>query len=228
MQDMNFGKVLVVAAHPDDEVLGCGGTMARFASLGRQVHVAILGEGLNARGKAVDEEFVNLRKQAEDAAKTMGVAGVSFFGLPDNKFDSLPLLDVIKIVETEIDRLKPEAVFTHHASDLNIDHSVTHRAVLTATRPVNPDVSCRALFTFEVPSATEWSFGQFGDFQPNVFVDVSETLEAKVQAMSCYSDEMRPFPHPRSAELIRALAQVRGSAAGVPAAEAFELVRWIA
>jgi LmbE family N-acetylglucosaminyl deacetylase len=146
-------------------------------------------------------------------------------GLPDNRFDTLPLLDVVKIVEGLIDRFKPEQIFTHHPGDLNIDHSVVHRAVLTATRPVEGH-RVRHLYAFEVPSSTEWAFHQLEPrFRPNVFIDIADTLDAKLQAMAHYEGEARPFPHPRSGEALRANAQRWGSAVGVNVAEAFELIR---
>jgi len=144
--------------------------------------------------------------------------------LPDNRFDTVPLLDVIKIVEDLIVRLQPEVIYTHYRGDLNIDHVITHRAVLTATRPQTSQ-PVKEIYAFEVPSSTEWSFDQFSPFQPNVFVDISATLKLKQEAMALYESEARPFPHPRSSEALRAIAQRWGSVVGFGSAEAFELVR---
>ena len=145
------------------------------------------------------------------------------YDLPDNRFDTVPLLDVVKIVEELIEHLQPQIIYTRHSGDLNVDHMIVHRAVLTATRPV-AGCPVKEIYTFEVPSSTEWAFGQFQPaFRPNVFVDISATLEAKVQAMALYESEAQSFPHPRSPEALRAIARRWGSA--VEAAEAFELVR---
>lgn len=224
-------KILVVAAHPDDEVLGCGGTIARYARDGHDVFVAILGEGETSRrsaGEQVDEQKLEaLGANAKAAAKALGVSELITTHLPDNRFDSIPLLEVVKVVESLIDRLRPEVIFTHWAGDLNIDHVITHRAVMTATRGMTGG-SVRELYAFEVPSSSEWAFGQFeGAFNPNVFLDISATLQHKLDAMNCYKSESRSFPHPRSREALTALAQYRGSASGLDAAEAFQLIRRI-
>lgn len=224
-------KILVVAAHPDDEVLGCGGTIARYARDGHDVFVAILGEGETSRrsaGEQVDEQKLEaLGANAKAAAKALGVSELITTHLPDNRFDSIPLLEVVKVVESLIDRLRPEVIFTHWAGDLNIDHVITHRAVMTATRGMMGG-SVRELYAFEVPSSSEWAFGQFGGaFNPNVFLDISATLQHKLDAMNCYKSESRSFPHPRSPEALTALARYRGSAAGLEAAEAFQLIRRI-
>lgn len=224
-------KMLVVAAHPDDEVLGCGGTMARYAREGYDVFVAILGEGETSRQASraqVDPQKLQvLGDNAKAAAKVLGVSELFSYQLPDNRFDSVPLLDVIKIVESLIARLQPQTVFTHWAGDLNIDHVITHRAVMTATRGIQGG-PVKELYAFEVPSSSEWSFGQFGgSFNPNVFIDIAGTLQHKLDAMACYQGESRVFPHPRSSEALSALAKYRGSHAGLAAAEAFELIRKI-
>lgn len=226
--DFKFDKVLVIAAHPDDEVLGCGGTMARLAAAGCEVHVAILGEGLTSRGGAADVTALEvLHNQGRQAAARMGARNVRFCGLPDNKFDSIPLLGIIQLIEAELLEVKPQAVFTHHAGDLNIDHRITHQAVVTATRPTGtgPGQGVKLLCAFEIPSASEWAFCQFAPFRPNMFVDIAATVETKIEAMACYAGEQCAFPHPRSAEHLRALASTRGSAVGSGATEAFELIR---
>lgn len=222
-------RVLVVAAHPDDEVLGCAGTMARLAKEGHEVYVAILGEGITSRYKTraeVDQSLIHaLHAKSREVAELLGVKELFSYNLPDNRFDTLPLLEIVKIVEELICRLKPDVVYTHHGSDLNIDHGLTHRAVITATRPI-PGCPVKEVYAFEVPSSTEWSFHRTGPaFKPNVFVDVTTTLESKIRAMGIYDGEMRAFPHPRSAESLRAIARRWGSTVGVGAAEAMELVR---
>lgn len=225
------GGILVVAAHPDDEVLGAGGTVARHVGAGGEAAVLILGEGVTSRSAernlAPQAAVATLQGQAIEANTVLGVKVVRFGGLPDNRFDELNLLELVKTVENVIEELVPSVVYTHHPGDLNVDHRLTFQAVLTATRPV-PGGTVRELSVFEVPSSTEWSFGRIGSaFCPNLFVDISETLERKLRALERYTGEIRPAPHPRSVEVVRANAVRRGAAVGRPAAEAFELVRGV-
>jgi LmbE family N-acetylglucosaminyl deacetylase len=222
-------RVLVIAAHPDDEVLGCGATMGRLVREGNDVRIAILAEGLTSRSRAREDtdarELIGLRAQAKQAADLLGIKEVTFYDLPDNRLDTVPLLDVVKIVEQLIARVQPARIYTHHAGDLNMDHVVVSRAVMIATRPV-ADCRVKEVYQFEVASSTEWAFQQLEPlFRPNVFMDIAETLDAKVNAMSCYETEARIFPHPRSPEALRAIATRWGTVAGCKAAEAFQLVR---
>ncbi len=224
-------KILIIAAHPDDEVLGCGGTIARLTNEVKDVYVAILGEGITSRyvqREQADQELIEeLGNRSRQVSKLLGVKELFLFNLPDNRFDTVPLLDIIKIIEDLVNRLRPGIIYTHHAGDLNIDHAITHRAVLTATRPVE-NCPVKELYTFEVPSSTEWAFSQFKPvFQPNVFVDISATLETKIQAMQIYESEIRHFPHPRSSQVLRAIAERWGSGVGLLAVEAFQLARSI-
>jgi len=224
-------NVLVVAAHPDDELLGCGGTAARLAREGHSVYMAILGEGITSRGNKRDEAdpqaLKNLRDCSQRVADLLGAKELSLHGLPDNRFDTLPLLDVIKIVEDLIARRRPTAIYTHHGGDLNVDHQVVSRAVLTATRPTAGH-SVEELYMFEVASSTEWSFQQLAPvFRPNVFVDIESTLALKLEGMRFYESEAREFPHPRSGAALTAIAQRWGSVVGRKAVEAFEAVRLI-
>ena len=222
--------ILVIAAHPDDEVLGCGGTIARASAEGHDVHIAILGEGVSSRHAQRDDAPAgDLRKLTDDAraaAAALGARSVSFGGLPDNRFDTIALLDVVKQVEAWVAERRPDAIYTHHPGDLNIDHGITFRAVLTATRPGAAAVAVPEIYAFEVPSSTEWAFQRIEPaFRPNVFVDITESLEAKIAAMQCYASERREAPHPRSPAVLSAAAVRWGSVAGVAAAEAFELIR---
>lgn len=226
---MPGNSVLVVAAHPDDEILGCGGTLARLAREGHNVRIAILAEGISSRyarrEDADQEQLRRLHANAHQAADKVGAAELVLCKLPDNRMDTVPLLDVVKVVEELVARFKPEIVYTHHPGDLNVDHGVAHRAVLTATRPTAGQ-SVREVYAFEVPSSTEWAFQRLmPSFHPNVFEDIAATLETKVAALACYDTETRAFPHPRSSEALRAIATRWGSVAGLQAAEAFELVR---
>lgn len=223
--------ILIVAAHPDDEVLGCGGTIARLAQQKNDVHILILGEGITSRYAAASKtsasETENLHAQSREVAALLGAKSVTIHGFSDNRFDTVALLEITKVIEAKVEELKPEVIYTQHGGDLNIDHERTFRAVLTATRPMAGS-PVRSLLAYEVPSSTEWAFGKFSPaFRPNVFVDISDTLEKKIAACSLYAEEMRAFPHPRSPEAIMAHARYWGSNAGLKAAEAFELIREI-
>lgn len=224
-------KVLVVAAHPDDEVLGCGATIKRFEREGKEIYILLLGEGITSRygnRKDAGKRGVNeLKKKSLKVAKCLGAKALFSFDFPDNRFDTVPLLDIVKIVEEIIKNVRPSTILTHHGSDLNIDHVIVHRAVMTATRPM---LGClvKDVLMFEVASSTEWSLGQFKPvFNPNVFYDVTKTIDVKINAMKIYGTELRNFPHPRSKEAIIASATRWGSVAGLKAAEAFELLRSI-
>lgn len=222
-------NVLVVAAHPDDEVLGCGATIARHADRGDAVHVLILGEGITSRhdqpSDADPEELRALHRAAARASDVLGAKDCELTSLPDNRFDTVALLDVVKIVERAVATWQPEIVYTHHGGDLNVDHAITFRAVLTATRPT-PGCFVRSLLAFEVPSSTEWAFGRLEPrFAPDTYVDVGATLERKIAALREYDGELRAFPHPRSAEGLDVVARRWGSVVGVDAAEAFETIR---
>ena len=221
-------RIMIIGAHPDDEVLGCGGTAARFVSEGHEVSVVILGEGITARydkryqanHSLLEELHFSMRK----AASILGLPEPTRFDLPDNRFDTVPLLDIIKKIEQVIAEIGPDTVFTHHNGDLNIDHTITFRAVMTALRPL-PACPVKALYTFEAPSSTEWAFGRFASaFQPDFFVDISRTLDVKFKAIEAYTSELCPFPHPRSKRVLRSQAERWGSVIGLPAAEAFETI----
>ncbi len=226
---MGTRTILVLAAHPDDEVLGCGGTIARLAREGDSVFIGILGEGVTSRfatrDASVSQAVESLHGNARQAGQMLGAKDLFTFQLPDNRFDTVPLLDIAKMIEGLIERLSPQVIYTQHGGDLNIDHSILFRATLTATRPV-PGSSIETVFAYEVGSSTDWAFQNFTPaFRPNVFVDVSHTLEVKLRAMRTYESETRPYPHPRSAEALQAKARYWGSISGFEAAEAFELVR---
>lgn len=227
---MKSSAVLVVAAHPDDEVLGCGGTIARHAEAGDEVHVLILGEGVTSRDSRRDnqkrrKDIASLDRAVAAAAKTLGVAKVHRAYLPDNRFDSVDLLDVIKEVERVVEIVHPDRLYTHHAGDLNIDHRIVHQAAVTAARPM-PGGSVSTVLAFEIPSSTEWQ-GANSDrpFLPQVYREVTRTLKKKLKALGAYRSEIRPYPHPRSLRSVEILARHRGTAAGMEAAEAFMLVR---
>lgn len=222
-------NILVIAAHPDDEVLGCGGTIARMVKENHHVYVAILGEGITSRYQQrdhADKSLVEaLREKCHRIASLLGVKDVFTFDLPDNRFDTVPILEIVKLIEDLIERFDPQVIYTHHGGDLNVDHRRVFQATLSATRPM-AGCSVKTIYTYEVPSSTEWALGKFSPiFHPNVFVDIHNTLELKLQAMVLYESEARIFPHPRSSEALRAIACRWGSVAGFKAAEAFELIR---
>ena len=225
-----FGKrILILAAHPDDEVLGCGGTMAKLRAEGHDVKIAILGEGVTSRYKKREEAdrllLNSLHEHARKAADMLDIKDVFLYALPDNRFDTLPILEVVKIVEELIEKYSPNTIFTHGCADLNVDHAMTHRAVLTATRPQEGH-PVRNLYAFEIPSSTDWSFHRMMPaFQPNTFFNIDSTIETKKRAMACYETEVQPFPHPRSLEGLEIVARRWGTVVGCRAAEAFELVR---
>lgn len=223
-------SILVVAAHPDDEVLGCGGTIARHADAGDQVQVLIVAEGATSRQQQRDRDQVGdelsvLAQAAHSAGAILGAHGVELLGLPDNRLDSLDLLDVIKEIEGRVNYYRPNAVYVHHAGDVNVDHRRLHEAVVTACRPM-PGCCVKRLLSFEVASSSEWQPpGSAPAFQPNWFVDISDQWSRKREALVAYASEMRPWPHPRSFEALEHLARWRGAQVGVEAAEAFCLLR---
>lgn len=223
-------KILIVAAHPDDEILGCGGIVAKY-SKNNDIYVVILGEGISSRYVKREgvkkEELLKLREQSIKVAKLLGVKKNFFFDLSDNRFDTVPFLDIVKKIEKIVVKIKPKIIYTHHAGDLNIDHQITFQAVLTATRPVKKDI-VKEIYSFEVLSSTEWSYKKIKKiFIPNTYEDISLTLKKKIKAMQIYAGELRKFPHPRSLEGIKILAQKRGMEVGLKHAEAFELIRSI-
>lgn len=216
--------VLAIVAHPDDEALGAGGTLARHARAGDGLHIAFLADGVGARG--ADKVAAERRaKAARAAAICLGAREPVFLGLPDNRLDSLDLLDLTQAIERVVAKIQPSIVYTHHAGDLNIDHVICQRAVLTACRPL-PGSRLRAIYAMEVASSTEWAPpAQDNAFVPTRFVDISAELKTKRRALEAYAEEMRAFPHPRSYEAIEALAKWRGATAGLAAAEAFMVLR---
>lgn len=216
-------SVLVVAAHPDDELLGPGGTLARHAAAGAQVHALILSDG--ARSRYPSEMIDVLADCAQHAGKVLGLTSVSVGEFADQRLDAVPIVDVTRVVEESVDALRPLIVYTHFVGDVNSDHGVVARAAWTACRPyVAPWLHRFAVY--ETPSSTEWSWPlDGGAFRPNLFVDVSEHLETKLAAMACYGSELRDYPHPRSITALRERSAYWGSRVGLPAAEAFQLLR---
>lgn len=222
----------IIAAHPDDEILGCGATMAKHVAQGDQVHVLIMAEGLTSREnerarERHQAELSELAQAAQRANDIIGVQSLKLLDFPDNRMDGIELLDAVKPIEQFIEQFKCDRVYTHHAADVNIDHQITHRAVLTACRGV-PGQCVKTLLCFEVQSSTEWQSPLGQKFSPNWYEDVSAFCSKKHDALKAYAMEMRPWPHARSIEAVEHLGHWRGANIGCDYAEAFELVRRIA
>lgn len=223
-------RVLVAAAHPDDETLGCGGTLAQHAAAGDAVAVVTFTDGVGARDEFMPSARADRRAAFLDAMAELGLTDASrltTLSYPDNRMDAEPVLGVARQVERVLAAVRPDVVYTHHAGDLNVDHRCVCEAVLAATRPgTEHGAGVREVLAFEVPSSTEWAFGLGAPFCPDVFVELDRrALEAKLRALARYRREVRLPPHPRSVEHVEALARVRGGAAGVLYAEAFRAVR---
>ncbi len=225
-------KIMVVVAHPDDEILGLGGAMFRLIKdHGAKVHVVILGEGITSRSDKRDRahwenELEKHKNNIYQAQKAIGYHSVSIYDFPDNRFDTVPLLDIIKTVEKEKAIFNPDVIFTHHGGDVNIDHQRTFESVITCCRPMSHE-GVKTIMTFETASGTEWrASSDPRHFVPNCFVSLSkEGLEAKIKAMESYEFEKRQYPHPRSPRALEIVAQRWGIANGVEFAEAFCLIR---
>ena len=218
-------RVLVIAAHPDDELLGLGATVSLHVSCGDSVTIAIVADNGTARYE--DETIETVRHCARQAARQLGVTEVRFAGLADQKLDTVPILEITQWIEVILRDIQPQIIYTHHRRDINHDHRVVYEATMTAARPYNSPYVERIL-CFETPSATEWS-GPYAEdsFVPTVYVDITGHLETKLNAMSAYKTEIRPYPHPRSLEALRTRAAHWGSVIGVVAAEPFMLMREI-
>ncbi len=234
LESLRGKRILIVVAHPDDELLGLGATMNRLINEEKiKTHVVILGEGITSRADNRDptkwnNELVIHKNNIKQAQKEIGYHSVSIYDFPDNRFDSVPLLEIIKVIEIEKLKFKPNVIFSHHGGDVNIDHQRTFEAVITACRPMQ-DESVKTIITFETPSGTEWRVpSDPRHFLPNFFVSVSEhNLEAKIKGMESYEFEKRSYPHPRSPEALKIQAQRWGIAIGKEYAEAFQIIRSI-
>lgn len=220
-----MGKtILVVAAHTDDEALGCGGTIARHVSEGDKVYAVFLADGVTSRPGVGEKDATRRAAAAETAQRILGVTSVTYLGLPDNRLDGLALLDIVQPLERVIESISPDIIYTHHHGDLNVDHRMAHQAVMTACRPI-PGAKLRAIYTFEVMSSTEWATPPLCPFIPVYYVDISEHLTTKLNALSAYELEMRDTPHSRSIEHVEYLSRHRGHSVGIAAAEAFMVMR---
>lgn len=221
-------KVLVVASHPDDEILGCGGAIIKHVYNGDIVNIIIMAEGLTSRNIDVSvKDLSDLHSNSYKAAEYMKVNDLKLLKFPDNRMDGEVLLDVVKEVEKNVFEFKPDIVYTHHSGDVNIDHLITHKAVVTACRSL-PNNSVKELLFFETLSSTEWQVGTSCNvFIPNYFVNIDKFIEKKLEVLSFYDSEMRQYPHPRSYEAVKNLAAYRGTTIGCHYAEAFSVGRII-
>ena len=231
-------NILVICAHPDDETIGMGGTMKKL-SKDHDITVLFVAEGVTGRRKSgyennpsyevSDDEMKKMGEEIEvrkvhaiNALEVLGIKKVRFLDLPNVELDQIPLLRIIKEIENEIEKTNCNIIFTHHFNDLNIDHKVVYEATITAARPI-PSSSVFAIASFEIPAATDWKYPY--QFRPNLFVNISNELDTKIEALKEYEYEIRTTPHPRSQEMMKATAMRWGSLSGYNAAEAFELVR---
>lgn len=225
-------NILVIVAHPDDELLGLGASMHKLINEeDSKIRVVILGEGITSRSVNRDrekwkKELLLHKKNIELARKVIGYESVGVYDFPDNRFDTVPLLDIIKVIEKEKRDYQPDIIFTHHGGDVNIDHQKTFEAVITCTRPMEQE-KVTSIITFETPSSTEFRASTDPKhFIPNLFIEVSKSnLEAKIAGMESYEFEKRNFPHPRSSKALSILAQYRGLTIGKEYAESFVIVR---
>lgn len=232
-------KILVIAGHPDDEVLGMGGTIKKLTKNGNDVKIVIMATGISSRRssnyknstkyevddqilKKINEQIFRLRKDAKNSSTILGVRDIQFESFPDNEMDIVSNLQITKKIEEIIQSYKPDVVYTHSQFDINIDHRALYFATITATRP-KKNQNVKEVLCFEVPSSTEWYFPSA--FSPNVFVDISEEIQFKLRALKAYKNELQEFPHPRSLEAISAIGKRWGSVSGFKNAEAFYLVR---
>lgn len=219
-------KIGIVVAHADDESYGMGGTLARL-SKENELHLLVLADGASSRMGATDSMVAERTAQAMRAWTLLGLKSLTLADMRDNRLDTYPLLEVVQAVERWLAQTEVEIIYTNAGADLNVDHRLTLQAVLTATRP---QLGCtvREIYSFEAASSTEWGFGRSGPtFAPNVFVDITGTIATKIAAIGCYETELRPYPHPRCEQMVRARAAYWGQVVGAEYAEAFELVRRI-
>lgn len=221
-----MNKVLVVVAHPDDEILGCGATLAKHIANGDKVTIVFVADGVSSR----EEEIESIQDRYSSTYEALSILNCEtpiFLNFPDNQLDGVVLLNIVQEIEKVIDDIQPNVIYTHHFGDLNIDHQITHKAVMTACRP-QPSFCVKEIYSFETLSATHWqSHSMSAFFVPNYFIDISGFMQKKIQALQCYDIEMRDYPHARSYEGIKSLATFRGSTIGIQYAESFCVERII-
>ena len=222
-------NILFIIAHPDDEVLGCGGTLRKLADEGHDIYTCVLCAPADARHERPD--LKSFQEAVEEAEKLIGIKDSIKYEFKNIQFNTVPHLEMVKAIEAAIVKFKPEWIFTHHPSDVNIDHRICYEASMAAVRlpqRFSKDMSptlIKKIFLFEVLSSTDWSPPIGLAFQPNCFFDVKKTFDKKMQALGYYGNALKPFPHSRSQENIKALANLRGAEVGIEMAEAFCLIR---
>ena len=217
--------VLVISAHTDDEALGCAGVIVKHVANDDKVHLLFMTDGVGSR-KIRENEVRDRLTSAQKAADIMQVSSFTNLSFPDNQMDSIPLLDIVEEIENKIDEIHPEVIYTHHLGDLNLDHQVTHKAVMTSCRP-QPNFCVKEIYAFEILSSTEWQTPCLMPFTPNVYVDITEYIDIKKQILEAYNKEIRQPPHSRSIDNALRLNALRGNSVGCNYAEAFVLLRKI-
>lgn len=221
-------KILVIAAHPDDEVLGMGGTIAKLVKDECQVDVLIVTDGSSSQYRDSDHlaEIIEAKKiETRNCADVLGVRDVYYGELPDMKLDTTPHVRINQVIEDVIDKVQPDTVFTHFWGDVNCDHQNVYKSTLVAVRPVMGQV-VKKLYCYRVPSSTEWTPNKADTmFMPNLFVDIEQFAEKKYKAFACYTTELRDYPHPRSVQYLRETDKAAGLKVGLMAAEEFVLLR---
>ena len=211
-------RILVIAAHPDDELLGCGGTVALHTQAEDEVTSVIVCEGESLR---YGKEGVGQSNHMQAAAAALGVQDVRALGFADQRLDTLPLTDIIGALEPIVREVRPQIVYTQYGGDINRDHEILFKAVLVATRPTEPFIE--NVLAYDTASSTEWAYPR--SFVPDTWVDITSTLDKKIEAMACYESEVRPYPHPRSLEALRHRALAWGNQCCLETAEVFMTVR---
>ncbi len=217
-------KILIVAAHPDDEVLGCGGTLNQIKN-NNIIKIIFLTNGVSARSKN-NKLIAKRKKECMKVMKFLNVKKTSFYNLPDNQLDKIPLLKIVKIIEKEIKKFNPSIIFTHTENCLNIDHVTIFNSVITACRPIKKN-NVKAVISFEVPSSTNWKVSQKKKFNPNFYFDIKNNINDKIKCLEIYKSELKKYPHSRSSKGLKIFAQYRGLESGLKFAEAFEIKRII-
>lgn len=217
-------KILIIAAHPDDEILGCGGTIFKLRKT-HKIEIMFMTDGVSSRLSTKSVKFTRdvRREECLKVFNYLKIKKPLFYNFPDNAMDSVPFINIVRVIEEKVFSYKPEIIITHFENCLNIDHQLTFKAVVTACRPSKKS-SVKKILSFEIPSSTDWSLNK-KNFNPNYFVDISNFIKHKINALKIYKSEMRKYPHSRSLKNVKALAQVRGTACGLNYAEAFVVSR---
>ena len=218
-------KILIISAHPDDEVLGCGGLIARIKKTNK-IQIVFLTDGVSSRKK--DKKNIDIRKK--ETLKLFNYLKINkpiFFNFNDNQLDSESLLKIVKKIEEVIKKFKPNIVFTHYENCLNIDHQIAYKATITACRPLKKYHFIEQIISYEVPSSTEWMISNKFIFKPNIYLNISKQIDDKIKYLKFYKSELKKYPHSRSIKGIKTVASFRGIASGCKYAEAYVLIKKI-